>query len=193
MKNKLTILIDMDDTIEDLVCKWVELLNHRYNLSVSKDDIVDWNISTFFPTLTKDEVYSVLDEDELWANVQPKVGAVEYVKRLVDDGHNVFICTSSGYKHLRSKMDLVLFKYFPYLTWSNVIITSNKQMVRADILIDDGVHNLIGGSYFKILMNSPNNSSYDAKSNGMIRVYNWKEAYFCACAYVQTCIKNGGL
>lgn len=56
-----------------------------------------------------------------------------------------------------------------------MIITANKQMIRGDVLIDDGVHNLEGGSYKKILMTAPHNRNYDAEANGMIRVSNWTE------------------
>ena len=43
------------------------------------------------------------------------------------------------------------------------------------MLIDDGIHNLEGGAYKKILMTAPHNANYNAEANGMIRVRNWKE------------------
>ena len=43
------------------------------------------------------------------------------------------------------------------------------------MLIDDGIHNLEGGDYVKVLMNMPHNEDYDAEANGMIRVHNWQE------------------
>jgi 5'(3')-deoxyribonucleotidase len=57
-----------------------------------------------------------------------------------------------------------------------LIITFHKQLLQGDVLIDDGVHNLEGGSYTKVLMTAPHNRSYDAEANGMIRVNNWSEA-----------------
>ena len=45
------------------------------------------------------------------------------------------------------------------------------------ILIDDGIHNLLGGEYKKILMSAPYNKTFDAEANGMIRVRNWAEIY----------------
>ena len=66
-------------------------------------------------------------------------------------------------------------KYFPYIDWNHVIVTSNKAMIKGDILIDDGIHNLLGGDYFKILMSLPHNRYFDAEKNGMIRAGNWKE------------------
>ena len=56
-----------------------------------------------------------------------------------------------------------------------MIITSRKQLIRGDVLIDDGIHNLEGGDYAKILVTAPHNIDYDAEANGMIRVKDWDE------------------
>ena len=56
-----------------------------------------------------------------------------------------------------------------------MIITSRKQLLRADVLVDAGIHNLEGGDYRKILVDAPYNRDYDAEANGMIRVHNWDE------------------
>lgn len=50
-------------------------------------------------------------------------------------------------------------------------------MINADVLVDDGVHNLENGNYIKILVSASHNASYDAKVNGMYRVNNWEEIY----------------
>jgi 5'(3')-deoxyribonucleotidase len=72
-------------------------------------------------------------------------------------------------------MDDLLFRWFPFITWDQVIITSRKQLIRGDVLIDDGIHNLEGGDYVRILMTAPHNKSYDAEGNGMIRVSSWDD------------------
>ena len=49
------------------------------------------------------------------------------------------------------------------------------KLQRGDVLIDDGIHNLEGGDYMKILFSAPHNRNYDAEKNGMIRVRTWDE------------------
>ena len=139
----LTILVDMDDTIESLASAWVDYLNARHGTTTKLTDITGWDISKAFPTLTNEQVYAPLFEDDL--------------QKLIADGHKVLIVTTSNYHTLASKMERVLFKYFPFLTWNDVIITSHKQLVNGDVLIDDGTHNLEGGNYFKILMTAQHN------------------------------------
>ena len=176
-KKKLTILIDMDDTIENLLECWVNELNKAYGTDVKYDEVFVWDMTKVFPSLTKTEIYAPLHNPNFWRKVQPLPGSVEYIKRLIDDGHNIYIVTTSHYTDIKSKIENVLEKHFPFISWKNVIITSNKQLVNGDILIDDGVHNLEGGKYIKILMDAPHNRSYDAEKNGMLRVYNWEEIY----------------
>lgn len=179
--NSLVVLVDMDDTITDLLGAWVNMLNMMYGTSVDPNDIMQWDIARSFPTLTNEQVFAPLFRDDLWLYVKPKNRAVEVLERIVQDGHKVFIVTTSSYETLRSKMDHVLFRYFPFLTWDDVIITANKQMIKGDVLIDDGVHNLVGGEYEKILVDAPHNRGIDAENNGMILAKDWGEIYEAVC------------
>ena len=177
-KEDYKICIDMNDTIEDLVQAWIIWLNKKYGTSVTYKDITDWQIWQFFPTLTKQQVYDVLIEPEFWKTVQPKYDAIKYIKQLKDDGFDVYICTHSLYKCLKEKMEEVLFKYFPFITWNDVIVMQNKQMLMCDVLIDDGPHNLVDGDYHKILYSTPYNQNTD--DYGLYdyqRAHNWEEVY----------------
>ena len=173
----LTILVDMDDTIESLASAWVDYLNARHGTTTKLTDITGWDISKAFPTLTNEQVYAPLFEDDFWDCVKPIDGASESLQKLIADGHKVLIVTTSNYQTLAAKMEQVLFHYFPFLTWNDVIITAHKQLIKGDVLIDDGIHNLEGGDYFKILMTAPHNRYYDADKNRMYRVTSWSETY----------------
>lgn len=89
----------------------------------------------------------------------------------------MYVCTNTNYKTLKDKMDKVLFKYFDFLSWNDVIVTTNKQMVDADFLIDDGVHNLLGGKYKGILMDAPHNRKFNEREYNIFRAKNWQEVY----------------
>lgn len=176
-KKDYVVLVDMDDTIIDLLSHWVNYLNITHNLSVKTEDINDWDIVQFFPTLTKEQVFAPLFADGFWSTVTPKQDAVKYLKMLKNDGYKVIICTNTNYKTLREKMENVLFKYFDFISWNDVVITYHKQLLNADFLIDDGVHNLVGGRYKGILMDAPHNKNFNEQKHGIIRVKTWSEAY----------------
>lgn len=174
---KLTILIDMDDTIENFGQTLIDTLNETYGLNVNIDDVKEWDLTKPFPTLSKHQIFAPTYTKEFWERVKPLPGAVENVKRLVDDGHDIVIVTASAPQSVPLKLERFLFKYFPFIKRSNVIICSRKQMVKGDIMIDDGPHNLEDGDYVKIMMTANHNKSYDTDTNGMKRVNNWDEAY----------------
>lgn len=173
----ITLLVDMDDTIENLLPAWAKWLNGKHGTSVKADDITDWDVQKFFPSLTRDEVYAPLYEDEFWGTVQPKKDAVHYLSRLKDLGFKLYICTNSNYQTIRRKLEYIIDRYFPFISWENIITICNKQLINADILVDDGVHNLIGAPYKKILMTASHNKDFDTSDNDIVRVNNWFEAF----------------
>lgn len=173
----MRILVDMDDTIENLGVAWVAWLNKEYNRNVDWFEIRSWDMLIPYKGLTEQELYGPLNIPEFWDTVTPKPDAQKYLKMLIDEGNEVIIVTSSYYKTIAAKVEKVLFKYFPYLTWSNVIIAEKKQLIPGDVLIDDGPHNLEGGSYRRFLFHCPHNTSYPDKEQGMLRVHDWEEVY----------------
>lgn len=172
----MRILVDMDDVLEQLVPAWVQYINDRYGTSARPEDVTKWNMALAFPTLTREQVYGAGLDDALWDYVQPMPGADEALRSLMAEGHEIYIVTATMYQTLRAKMEKVLFRYFPYIDWSHVIITENKHMILGDVLIDDGPHNLTGGVYRKLLFTAGHNKGFDAASVGAVRVNSWTEA-----------------
>lgn len=173
----MKILIDADDVLEDLTQKWITYLNKKYGTNARYEEDYDWDLTKIFPELTREQVYDAELDEELWDRIEPLPGAVENVEKLLRDGHEIYIVTDTPYQIVKTKFEKVIFKYYPFLTWKNCIITSNKKMVKGDVLIDDGIHNLIGAEYGKILVSAPYNEAFDAEGNGMIRAHSWDEIY----------------
>ncbi len=181
----MVILIDADGVLEDLSQKWVEYLNEKYGTSVRYEDLTEWDMTAAFPSLTREQVYVIDRDEEFYSRLEPIPGAVTAVKQLLEDGHEIYIVTTTPYQVVRAKLDRAIFRFFPFLTWMNVVITSNKHLIRGDVLIDDGVHNLLGGEYRKILVSAPYNMDYNAEANDMIRVGSWKEIYRAVSAMAE--------
>ena len=184
MRN-LTILVDMDDTLENLSKEWIASLNEVHGTSVCSDDVREWNMTKAFPTVEKSQVFAPLFDENMWKKVVPLPGAVEYLKRLIDDGHKVVIVTASHQDTVAMKLNNVLFRYFPYLSTHDVIVTSQKQLICGDVMIDDAPHNLEGGNYYGILVTASHNRTYDATANGFVRADTWEEIYNIVCDYAR--------
>lgn len=170
----LTILFDADDVAENLLNCWIKLLNERYGTSVAFEDVNDWDMTLAFPTLTEQQLFGVLTEDELWKSLEPMPGSQRILQKWYDRGHKLYMVTASDYRTCKVKVERIL-EMFPFLDWEHIIFATNKQMVRGDILIDDGVHNLIGGAYHKILFNRPHNRGLDVEKYGIRRAETWDE------------------
>lgn len=173
---RLIILVDVDNVLEDLNTAWVNEINTKYGTSVRPDEIVSWDIHKFFPTLSRNQVFSPLHTKDFWESLIPMDGSQEYLKRLISDGHKVVIVTSCHPDTICYKYKFIS-KYFPFISFGDVIITSQKQLIRGDILIDDAPHNLEDGGYKGILMSAPHNMDYDPEASGFIRVNDWKDIY----------------
>ena len=168
------LLFDADDTVENLSDCWIAMLNERYGTSVMPEDVHGWDISLAFPTLTKEQVFGVLHDDELWRRITPIPGSVEVLQKLYDEGHQLYMVTASSYHTCKTKVERLL-ELFPFLDWEHIIFACNKQMVRGDVLIDDAPHNLVGGEYAKILFDRPHNRSFDHVAHDALRVNTWEE------------------
>lgn len=175
MKN-LTILCDADDTIQELTVHWLAELNKKYNYNVKKEDVKSWDLTKAYPRLTPNEVLEPLYRNEFWSRTTPVDGSSYYLEKLVKDGHRLLIVTASNPETFEAKTKKLM-AMFPFLTKEQIIREDNKQRVMGDVLIDDGVHNLIGGRYKKFLYNQPNNSDFNEQEYDITRVYSWKEIY----------------
>lgn len=173
---RLTVLCDLDDVLWDLITPWTQKLNGRYQTSVAPVDITNWNICEFFPSLTRPQVFGVLDEDGFWDNVELYNDSIWFIEQLLKNGHKIKIVTKSHYKNIKQKAERFL-RCFPMLNWGDVTITESKQDIAGDVLVDDYKNNLIGGNYYKILMTRPHNKSFNKRLAGVHRINSLTEAY----------------
>ena len=174
---KLKILVDMDDTITWLLPVWVDYLNNKYSLGVEWSKIKEWDMSLAFPGLTHSQIYEPLATEEIWDFVNPRNDSVWALNKLFTHGHDIYIVTATDYRNIKPKFEKVINKYFPFIRWDNVIVAKNKQMINGDVLIDDAPHNLEGGNYFKILIDTPYNRNYSTKGTDIVRAKSWSQIY----------------
>lgn len=174
---KLTILVDLDDTAEDLLGAWCLWLNNHYGTEFYPDDITTWDLSDKFAPLTKQQVFQPLQTAGFWKTVQPKPEAQLYLKKLADDGHDVYFVSATHYTSAFVKQVHMVERLFPFVDWDHIIFTENKQMILGDVIVDDGLHNLLGSDKHKLMMDAPHNRGIDAAMFGIKRVHSWQEIY----------------
>jgi 5'(3')-deoxyribonucleotidase len=176
----MRILIDLDDVVDNLLPTWVNELNKRYNLHVN--EVTCWDITKDFPTLTENQIFEVLEEEDFWKNIKPIQDSIYYINKLKEN-HFIYFCTASSPKNFYLKYEYFLKKYFPDFSdlEDYLICIKHKQLIKADILIDDNINNLIINSeipnYVGILFTNSHNKNINEKEKGLYRVNNWEECY----------------
>lgn len=172
------VYVDIDDTIEDLLFAWVKYLNEKYNLSVNVNDCKAWDLCLLFPMLTEKQIVDALWDVELWKDIKPIDGAIEYLQKLQEDGFDVYLATATHVSYYNVKYEHVINKYFPFIPEDHIITIHNKQLLKGLVLIDDYIENLKDAEYYGILFTSYYNKDIDVTSEeNIVRAYNWKDCY----------------
>lgn len=170
------VLFDSDDVTVDFLGMWVDKVNQEYGTDICTDQVKNWNIMRCFPSLTKEQVFGVLEDTRIWHRLNPMPDSQRYLSMLYEEGYELYLATATSLatcEHKRQRLKYL----FPFLDDNHIIISHNKQMIRGDVLIDDGPHNLVGGEYFKILFERPHNLSFPNEKYDMHRVKEWSEVY----------------
>lgn len=177
---RFTILVDMDGVLENLGEVWAEIINEKFGTNVSYENLTEWDMQKNFPDVPVEEITSILDLPGLWERLTPSPNADYYLQKLLDDGHKIVIVTASHFNSLKIKLENCLFKYYPFLSYKDVIICHQKNLIQGDILIDDGIHNFSDTQRFKIIFSAPYNKQFIADQlpgTNYFRCNNWEEVY----------------
>lgn len=136
--------VDFDNVMNELLETWCEYLNKKVTPEHMRDwhDITDWNMINNYPTLDEFTVFSVLRDATFWFDVRPKLDAIKKLECLQQRGHQIVVITAAPVDTVSVKCNMCLFRHFPYISWKDVIITSQKHLIDVDVLIDDYPENL---------------------------------------------------
>ena len=165
---KKVIAIDMDQVLADLLSDLVAYINVYDDPFLKEEDILCWDISKY--SNTQNNVYRHLDY-ELFRNLDVIEGSQRAVEELTKKYEVYVVTTATNHpESLKAKLEW-LTEHFPFIPHSNVVLCGNKNIIKADIMIDDGIHNLETFEGMKILFDAPHNRN----DNRFIRVMNWEE------------------
>lgn len=144
--NKPTILVDIDDTLNQFAATFWNIYNEVYDESQDYTKVDSWNLQEY----ARDDihVYDLLKHPGIFRNIPLKEYAVEFIKGLYEE-YEVYIVTDSpsGTSHCElndhhfsnpadDKRKWVM-EHFPFFPQDQVIFCSHKWMVIGDLLIDD--------------------------------------------------------
>lgn len=157
----MTICIDWDEVINSFVTAVLTLYNEDSGDNLTIDDITDYQIAKAFKPEYKDKLFDYFDDPRCIESLQWEVGwVVKLIQNKIDD---IYFVTATHPKNIYRKF----LKCLQALNDAGLCIseqelcqrlvtTTNKRLIKTDILIDDCFDNLhFDGVTHNILVAKP--------------------------------------
>ena len=171
----MIICVDFDNILNNLTEKAVELYNMRNGANIQLSDITSYNFVDCLHKEDADGICALFKDKELWDSLKPIPGSREALKKLIKNGHKVYIATATDPINFSWKCQW-LEQYFPFISSNDVIRIMDKGLLKTDVLIDDHISNLIDNFCDRICLNYPWNQSASKDFAYCIRrAYNWDD------------------
>ena len=171
-----TILVDMDGVIADWGRAYGECLD-RYGESAASiprhENQITFNLHTDRTAEEIEIIKRVMVEPGFYARLDPIPGAKTALKQMVKDGHDVRIVTSPWVSNptcASDKLNWIAHHYGSHWA-SRVVITTDKTLVRGDILIDDKPD--VDGDYSPTWEHVYFHQPYNARRCDKRRITDW--------------------
>ncbi len=168
----LEIVLDADDVLLDCNEYALSLLKQdpampahlREKLSINH--VTDWGLLG----IPEDRRLDYLQHAEFYRRQPALPGAADFLKNLMDIA-NVTIMTAVYPRFMGERIER-LQALFPFFPMENILMGQRKEMLRSDIMLDDGAHNLYSSdSRLPVLFRRP----WNRKVSGMCCINNYDE------------------
>lgn len=154
----MIILIDFDQVIYDQLSEGLEIYNKKYGSNLKKEDIKKYSLPQ--------EVLDCLGEVKYLGQ---SINNAEYWIRELMKNHDIYILTASMQENFMDKVAWIE-RNLPELGYKSIILSQNKHLINADVIIDDYQYNVIGHpAEYRFLIEAPYNQ-HITSSNKLIKV-----------------------
>jgi 5'(3')-deoxyribonucleotidase len=129
---KFKILVDLDETI----CKFLDPLcleyNRLCNANLKSSQIDSWELNKFMG----DKGVEIFSKKGFFDNLSPFPNAIK-IMELLNKEYEIII--ASRPQNIDTSVDKYIWieKYMPFLNFNQITLTSHKELLKADIMIDD--------------------------------------------------------
>jgi len=170
---KLTIIIDKDCVLAETMEKVLRLYNKEYGEDIKKDDVNIWDLNCIQKPGT-DMVKYFQKKGFFLKGLNSISNSKRYINKLIAKGDRILVATASPIEGFVDKA-MWLKRHFGNIPIpEHLILIHAKDVLRGDIMLDDGLHNLLPcNSDWPVVFDQPWNRDTDE----LLRVSTWKEFY----------------
>lgn len=171
----MIIACDIDCVLNDLMDKVLLIYNARSGKNIKMSDITTYD---FFDCLSYEDASKMEDlfkDKELWDSIEPFPDSQWGIQTLKSLGHKIIFATATHECNFEWKCKWMIDKF--NLTNANDIVRiMDKSFLRCDVMIDDGLHNLIHNQCERVCLDYPYNRGETIDYVYSIRrAYNWRD------------------
>ena len=165
------IAIDMDEVIADAGSRFFEWYEKDYGIKIRPEKLKGKHFPEIVDEAHMMDVKKYPWKEGFFKDLLVIDGSQEVISELVKK-YEIFITTAAMEfpNSLVHKLEW-LNKYFPYISWKNIVFCGDKSIIHADYLIDDHVHHFKRFVGQGILFTAPHNINEEWNP----RVNSWKE------------------
>ena len=157
MKKRLKIVLDCDDVLYECNNEGIKKLNEKYGSEYKLSDIKEWGLTG---TLL-DKRLEFYDDPKFIRDLPLIEGAKDFVRKLSEKAE-LFICTAVQPNCASERLASII-ENFPEIKVSNIMIGGRKDMISADMMLDDCILNLEKANVtYPVLMQRPWNANGNA-------------------------------
>ncbi len=172
----MIVAVDVDGPVADLHTEWIRRYNADYKDSLVEHDVVTWDIHKFVKKECGYKIYDYLRLPDLYEGVKVAFGAREGIEFLKQQGCRVVFVTAAPTGFSDDKQRWLVREGFldkRQHTHEDLVVARDKNLIRAQVLIDDGPHNIESFQGLSIVWDAPYNKTI--KKPKYYRMAAWPE------------------
>lgn len=149
---KKTILVDMDGVLSDVYAYLFDLREKQTGERLTVNDIAGKLEAEAFP-----EQLGLVATPGFFRNLPVMAGSQDVLKRLNDKHKIIVVSLATEFPYSLTDKQLWINEHFPFISWKQVVLCGDKQLIKADIMIDDHLKNLDNFDGETIMFSQPHN------------------------------------
>jgi len=168
---RLRIAVDMDEVIADSFSKHLRLYNQLVGANLTKEIVSKRGLGAVIPHDRRDQFAAIPHGEGFFIDLEVMEGSQEALLEL-SRHHDIFIASAA--MEVPTSFDAKfkwLQKHFPFLPPSRIVFCGDKNIVDADILVDDRSRHFKEFRGIGILFTAPHNAGESAE----LRADNWND------------------
>ena len=173
-----TVYVDFDNTIVESNQKVIGILNDKYGLNKSEDDLEDYGYTSIAP-ITAEEKLGIFESDEFFSNLKFKSDFLKVLNKY--DGKVKFVITTKGTAENLKKKEQWIKENIPgnisFVGITNNSLSKRQVDMTNGIQIDDCTAALDTNADIKILYKDNHNFNWQSNYNNtdILVVNTWLE------------------